>query len=109
MVPVPGSAPPPSGMNIAFVIKIDDEVEVYPECGLDTCDEQLHPARILCQVLQVVVGVVVVAHRLSTVKDAGQIVVLEKGSIVEQGRHQELIDKKGSYYNLVKNQLELGV
>ncbi|MBL7112748.1 MAG: peptidase domain-containing ABC transporter [Bacteroidales bacterium] len=53
--------------------------------------------------------VVVVAHRLSTVKDAGQIVVLEKGSIVEQGRHQELIDKKGSYYNLVKNQLELGV
>ncbi len=53
--------------------------------------------------------VVVVAHRLSTVKDAGQIVVLEKGSIVEQGKHQELIDKNGSYYKLVKNQLELGV
>jgi len=52
--------------------------------------------------------VVVVAHRLSTVKNAGQIVVLEKGEIVESGKHQELIDKKGKYYELVKNQLELG-
>jgi len=53
--------------------------------------------------------VVVVAHRLSTVKDANQIVVLEKGSVVEKGNHEELIKQKGSYYNLVKNQLELGV
>ncbi|QGY42844.1 ATP-binding cassette domain-containing protein [Maribellus comscasis] len=52
--------------------------------------------------------VVVVAHRLSTVKNADQIVVLEKGQIVEIGKHQELIDKKGKYYRLVKNQLELG-
>jgi ATP-binding cassette subfamily B protein len=51
--------------------------------------------------------VVVVAHRLSTVKKADQIVVLEKGRIVEIGRHIELVEKKGSYYNLVKNQLEL--
>ena len=52
--------------------------------------------------------VVVVAHRLSTVKNADQIVVLEKGEIVEMGTHEELTRKKGYYYELVKNQLELG-
>ena len=52
--------------------------------------------------------VVVVAHRLSTVKNADQIVVLEKGEIVELGKHEELIQKKGKYFELVKNQLELG-
>ncbi len=53
--------------------------------------------------------VVIVAHRLSTVRDADNIVVLEKGRIIEQGKHAELTRKKGAYYNLVKNQLELGV
>ncbi len=52
--------------------------------------------------------VVVVAHRLSTVKNADQIVVLEKGELVEKGTHRELTDLRGAYYNLVKNQLELG-
>lgn len=52
--------------------------------------------------------VVVVAHRLSTVKNADKIVVLNKGQIVEEGSHHELIERKGHYYNLVKNQLELG-
>ncbi len=52
--------------------------------------------------------VVVVAHRLSTVKNADQIVVLQKGVITESGTHNELTKKKGDYYNLVKNQLELG-
>jgi len=52
--------------------------------------------------------VVVVAHRLSTVKNADQIVVLEKGEIVEIGTHKELSAKRGAYYELVKNQLELG-
>lgn len=52
--------------------------------------------------------VIIVAHRLSTVKNADQIIVLEKGSIVETGNHQELTAKKGHYYQLVKNQLELG-
>jgi len=52
--------------------------------------------------------VVVVAHRLSTVKNAHQIVVLDKGKIVEVGNHKELVAKQGQYYHLVKNQLELG-
>nr|WP_310747433.1 peptidase domain-containing ABC transporter [uncultured Alistipes sp.] len=52
--------------------------------------------------------VVVVAHRLSTVKNADTIVVLHKGQIVEQGTHSELIAAKGAYYDLVKDQLELG-
>jgi len=52
--------------------------------------------------------VVVVAHRLSTVKNADQIVVIEKGKIVETGNHQDLTKLRGSYYELVKNQLELG-
>lgn len=53
--------------------------------------------------------VVIVAHRLSTVKNADNIVVLDQGCIVEQGTHYELARKQGYYYNLVKNQLELGV
>lgn len=52
--------------------------------------------------------VVVVAHRLSTVKNADQIIVLDKGLIAENGTHAELVKKKGVYYTLVKNQLELG-
>lgn len=52
--------------------------------------------------------VVVVAHRLSTVKNADQIIVLEKGQIVEVGNHRELVLKEGNYFNLIKNQLELG-
>ncbi|WP_282043938.1 peptidase domain-containing ABC transporter [Winogradskyella flava] len=52
--------------------------------------------------------VIVIAHRLSTVKNAHQIVVLDEGKIVEVGNHSELVNKKGDYYKLVKNQLELG-
>jgi len=52
--------------------------------------------------------VVIVAHRLSTVSNADNIVVLEKGHIIEQGTHHELTSLKGNYYKLVKNQLELG-
>lgn len=52
--------------------------------------------------------VIVVAHRLSTVKHADKIVVLDQGTIVEEGTHSELTLKKGKYFELVKNQLELG-
>jgi ATP-binding cassette subfamily B protein len=52
--------------------------------------------------------VVIVAHRLSTVKNADQIIVLDKGGIAEIGTHQKLTAARGQYYHLVKNQLELG-
>jgi ATP-binding cassette subfamily B protein len=52
--------------------------------------------------------VVIAAHRLSTVQNAGNIIVLEKGRMIEQGTHKELTARKGAYYTLVKNQLELG-
>jgi ATP-binding cassette subfamily B protein len=53
--------------------------------------------------------VVIIAHRLSTVKNADQIIVLDKGAIVEQGHHELLVSNKGNYFELVRNQLELGV
>ncbi|MGB3342803.1 MAG: peptidase domain-containing ABC transporter [Aequorivita sp.] len=53
--------------------------------------------------------VLIIAHRLSTVKNANQIIVLRKGEIVETGNHKELVKNKADYFNLVKNQLELGV
>ena len=52
--------------------------------------------------------VIIVAHRLSTVRNADKIVVLDSGQIIETGNHANLIEKRGAYYNLVKNQLELG-
>lgn len=51
---------------------------------------------------------VVIAHRLSTVKHADKIIVLDKGRVVEEGNHAELVALRGEYYRLVKNQLELG-
>lgn len=51
---------------------------------------------------------IIVAHRLSTVKNADKIIVMDKGRIIESGTHESLIGKKGAYFNLVKNQLELG-
>tara|TARA_R110002012_G_scaffold309625_1_gene516757 strand:- start:1718 stop:3910 length:2193 start_codon:yes stop_codon:yes gene_type:complete len=52
--------------------------------------------------------VIIIAHRLSTVKNAHQIVVIDQGEVVECGTHQELTNNKQTYYHLVKNQLELG-
>lgn len=51
---------------------------------------------------------IVIAHRLSTVKHADKIIVLDKGKVVEEGNHAELVSLKGEYYRLVRNQLELG-
>jgi len=52
--------------------------------------------------------VIIVAHRLSTVKNADKIIVVERGSVLEEGNHRELVERKGKYFELVKNQLELG-
>ena len=51
---------------------------------------------------------IIVAHRLSTVKNADQIIVLDEGRVAEIGNHRDLVELKGQYYTLVKNQLELG-
>ena len=51
--------------------------------------------------------IIIIAHRLSTVQYADNIIVLENGHIAEQGTHKELISLKGTYFSLVKNQLEL--
>lgn len=53
--------------------------------------------------------VIIIAHRLSTVRHADNIIVLEKGCMIETGNHEQLVRKKGTYFSLVKNQLELGV
>jgi ATP-binding cassette subfamily B protein len=52
--------------------------------------------------------VIIIAHRLSTVKNADKIIVLKNGKVIEEGSHKGLVSEKGSYYHLVKNQLELG-
>ena len=52
--------------------------------------------------------VIIIAHRLSTVKNADKIVVLKNGEVIEEGNHESLVYEKGSYFHLVKNQLELG-
>ena len=51
---------------------------------------------------------VVIAHRLSTVRHADKIIVLDQGKVVEEGSHADLVDLRGEYYRLVRNQLELG-
>jgi len=70
-----------------------------------------HNERVIMQNLEQVFRnktVVVVAHRLSTVRNADHIIVLERGEIVEQGTHAVLTERRGAYYNLVKDQLDLG-
>lgn len=52
--------------------------------------------------------VLIIAHRLSTVRDADQIITLDQGRLVECGNHQALIQQRGAYFNLIRNQLELG-
>lgn len=73
--------------------------------SLDTENERV----IVSNLQQFFIGktVVIIAHRLSTVKSADNIIVLNKGHIVEAGNHQELVKRKGMYFELIKNQLDL--
>ena len=96
-------------MLIARAVYKDPEFLFFDEAtsALDTNNE-----RVIMEKLNVFFKektVVVIAHRLSTVKNADQIIVLDKGRIVESGNHEMLVSQKGDYYNLVKNQLELGI
>lgn len=50
-------------------------------------------------------SVLVIAHRMSTIKNASEVIVMKKGSIVERGTHQELIENKGFYFELVQKQI----
>lgn len=92
---------------IARAVYKDPEVVFLDEAtnALDTNNERV----IMQQLEQFLNGrtSVVVAHRLSTVRNADQIVVLDKGNIVEQGTHEELLKSGGAYYRLVKNQLDV--
>lgn len=93
---------------IARAVYKDSNYIMFDEStnSLDANNEKV----IMNNLLEEFVGktVVIVAHRLSTVKNADNIIVLSEGEIVEQGNHRELVNAKGFYYNLVKNQLELG-
>jgi len=90
---------------IARAVYKDPELILFDEAtnSLDANNEM----QIMSNLDEFFVGrtVLVVAHRLSTVKNADNIVVLDKGVIIESGTHSELIDKKGAYWQLVKNQL----
>jgi ATP-binding cassette subfamily B protein len=93
---------------IARVIYKNPEIIIFDEAtnSLDANNEKV----IVENLIEFFEGktVIVVAHRLSTVKDADKIVVLDSGRIVETGTHESLIAKRGAYFNLIKNQLELG-
>jgi ATP-binding cassette subfamily B protein len=93
---------------IARVIYKDPDIVIFDEAtnSLDANNEKV----IVENLSEFFEGktVIVVAHRLSTVRGADKIVVLDSGRIIETGTHDALIQNKGAYYNLVKNQLELG-
>jgi ATP-binding cassette subfamily B protein len=93
---------------IARVIYKDPDIIIFDEAtnSLDANNEKV----IVENLTDFFEGktVIVVAHRLSTVRNADKIVVLDCGRIIETGTHESLIEKRGAYFNLVKNQLELG-
>jgi len=93
---------------IARAIYKDPEIIIFDEAtnSLDANNEKL----IVDNIAECFKGktVIIVAHRLSTVRSADKIIVLDNGRIVEAGTHDTLIKNKGHYFQLIKNQLELG-
>ena len=93
---------------IARVVYKNPDIIIFDEAtnSLDTFNEKV----IVENLTDFFVGktVIIVAHRLSTVRNADKIITLDSGRIVEIGTHSSLIEKRGTYFNLVKNQLELG-
>jgi ATP-binding cassette, subfamily B, bacterial len=93
---------------IARVVYKDPDIIIFDEAtnSLDAFNEKV----IVENLTEFFNGrtVIIVAHRLSTVKNADKIVVLDSGRIIETGTHESLIEKRSAYFNLVKNQLELG-
>jgi ATP-binding cassette subfamily B protein len=93
---------------IARVIYKDPEILIFDEAtnSLDANNEKAIVENLAGYFREKTV--VIVAHRLSTVRNADKIVVMDNGRITETGTHESLIENKGEYYNLVRNQLELG-
>ena len=93
---------------IARVVYKDPEILIFDEAtnSLDANNEKAIVENLAGYFREKTV--IIVAHRLSTVKNADKIIVMDKGRIIESGTHESLIGNKGAYFNLVKNQLELG-
>lgn len=93
---------------IARAIYDDPEYLFFDEAtsALDSSNEKIIQGKL--QIVFKKKTVFIIAHRLSTVVNADNIIVLEKGSIIEQGNHMDLVSQKGHYFNLVKDQLQLG-
>lgn len=96
-------------LAIARALYRDPDILILDEAtsALDS-ESESHIKHVIQKLRKQGKTVLIIAHRLGTITNADSIVVLESGKVVDQGTHNELILKKGSYYQLVKNQLDLG-
>ena len=96
-------------LAIARALYRDPDILILDEAtsALDS-ESESHIKHVIQELRKQRKTVLIIAHRLGTITNADSIVVLESGKVVDQGAHNELILKKGSYYQLVKNQLDLG-
>lgn len=92
-------------ISIARALLVDPKILIFDDClsAIDTKTEE----RILQNLRQVMQGrsAVFIAHRISTIKNADHILVIDRGKIIEQGKHEELLAKRGSYFELYEKQL----
>ena len=92
---------------IARALMRDIKILILDEAtsALDSKNEKDLQMAIECITKKYNITTIIIAHRLSTVKNADEILFLDKGEIIEKGRHEELLEKEGEYFKLVKNQL----